>query len=220
MTTPRAMPLIDQIALPFGKYRGEPLAVLKDDLQYAVWLMKQKWVFERFPDLALLIGKLIVATNHERAPRHREAPSVSRQARTAAVGNSDKECEKHDARTLYYAKLLSEILTGGAVSLGACFVFLRINQIADDHDVLAGEREHALEGFGDLTEVDGDLLIDVTLALNEYSAHGFAALPTVADIKQRVAVAAQTQLVLDRLLGDAATPPEIRERIIIRRPVA
>jgi hypothetical protein len=218
MTTPRAMPLIDQIALPFGKYRGEPLAVLKDDLQYAIWLMKQKWVFERFPDLALLIGKLIVATNHERAARHRAAPS--QRGRDPAVGESDKECEKHDARTLYYAKLLSEILTGGAVSVGACFVFLRINQIADDHDVLAGEREHALEGFGDLTEVNGDLLIDATLALNEYSAHGFAALPTVADIKQRVAVAGQTQLVLDALLGDAAARPKIRERIIIRRPVA
>jgi hypothetical protein len=35
--------------VPLGKYRGEPLSVLKDDPRYVQWLLSQKWFVQRFP---------------------------------------------------------------------------------------------------------------------------------------------------------------------------
>jgi hypothetical protein len=35
--------------MPFGKYRGEPLDALIDDVPYAEWLLQQRWFGEKFP---------------------------------------------------------------------------------------------------------------------------------------------------------------------------
>jgi hypothetical protein len=41
--------------VPFGKYRGQPVAVLQQDAQYCQWLLGQGWVAERFPELHTII---------------------------------------------------------------------------------------------------------------------------------------------------------------------
>jgi hypothetical protein len=35
--------------MPFGKYRGEPLDALVDDVAYVEWLLQQRWFGEKFP---------------------------------------------------------------------------------------------------------------------------------------------------------------------------
>jgi hypothetical protein len=35
--------------MPFGKYRGAPLAAIVNDFAYVEWLLRQPWFGERFP---------------------------------------------------------------------------------------------------------------------------------------------------------------------------
>lgn len=37
--------------LPFGKYKGQEIDVLEDDLSYAQWLLQQEWFAQKHPDL-------------------------------------------------------------------------------------------------------------------------------------------------------------------------
>lgn len=41
--------------VPFGKYRGQPLEVLKHDQGYIEWMLEQGWVQERYPRFHTLI---------------------------------------------------------------------------------------------------------------------------------------------------------------------
>lgn len=41
--------------IPFGKYKGQPVEVLKEDDQYREWLMQQDWLRSRFPELRTII---------------------------------------------------------------------------------------------------------------------------------------------------------------------
>jgi uncharacterized protein (DUF3820 family) len=44
-----------QAIVPFGKYRGQPIEVLRADQQYVDWLMAQDWFRERNPSLYQII---------------------------------------------------------------------------------------------------------------------------------------------------------------------
>lgn len=41
--------------VPFGKYKGQPVDVLRSDPSYCEWLQAQDWVQSRFPELRTLI---------------------------------------------------------------------------------------------------------------------------------------------------------------------
>jgi hypothetical protein len=45
-----------KIAVPFGKYRGQPVEVLVDDVQYAGWLAAQPWFREKYPNLHAIVA--------------------------------------------------------------------------------------------------------------------------------------------------------------------
>ena len=44
--------------LPFGKYKGRGIDVLKDDMGYAQWLLQQEWFSQKHPDLYDAIVRL------------------------------------------------------------------------------------------------------------------------------------------------------------------
>jgi uncharacterized protein (DUF3820 family) len=37
------------MVMPFGKYRGTPIAGVRVDIAYAEWLLRQPWFGERYP---------------------------------------------------------------------------------------------------------------------------------------------------------------------------
>lgn len=41
--------------IPFGKYKGQPVAQLQNDAEYAKWLMQQPWFVERYSGIRTLI---------------------------------------------------------------------------------------------------------------------------------------------------------------------
>jgi len=41
--------------IPFGKYKGQTLAVLAQDQQYLDWIMTQGWIVEKYPQINTLI---------------------------------------------------------------------------------------------------------------------------------------------------------------------
>ena len=45
----------DSKVVPFGKYKGQPLEILKEDPQYCEWMTSQPWFGERFPELRTII---------------------------------------------------------------------------------------------------------------------------------------------------------------------
>jgi len=41
--------------IPFGKYKGQPLEILKEDRQYTEWIMSQDWFVKRYSHLHTII---------------------------------------------------------------------------------------------------------------------------------------------------------------------
>ncbi len=44
-----------QELIPFGKYKGQPVQVLRSDRGYTEWLLQQDWFVQRFPNLRTII---------------------------------------------------------------------------------------------------------------------------------------------------------------------
>ena len=42
--------------MPFGKYRGEPLAVARSDENYRRWLLRQPWFADLFPEIRAFLA--------------------------------------------------------------------------------------------------------------------------------------------------------------------
>lgn len=41
--------------IPFGKYKGQPLATMASDRDYCEWLLQQSWFVERFPQIHTIV---------------------------------------------------------------------------------------------------------------------------------------------------------------------
>ena len=53
--------------LPFGKYKGQEIDILSEDLSYAKWIVEQEWVKEKYPDLFEAIMILFVEESDAQA---------------------------------------------------------------------------------------------------------------------------------------------------------
>ncbi len=51
--------------IPFGKYKGQEIDVLAEDLSYARWMLAQEWFTQKYPDLAQAIGVLFQEESKE-----------------------------------------------------------------------------------------------------------------------------------------------------------
>ncbi len=43
--------------MPFGKYKDQPLEVLRQDPRYVDWLLEQDWFREHYPNLVQIITR-------------------------------------------------------------------------------------------------------------------------------------------------------------------
>jgi hypothetical protein len=211
---PNRRTLID-CSLPFGQYRGCSLIeVFHKDESYCRWLSKQnEWLPQRYPEIAALLEALLALPKEKKpqAAQPRRAQVSCRLPRQSP----DKQ-EKQQARTWRNAKFLSEYLTDGKISPGVCYAFLKLNQIADKHDMLDGERIRCLRGINELQGFDDDLLVAAVEVLPEFD-HGFRRVCSVTDILDNLEVAARAQTDLNRLLRPRK--PQKRQKIILKRPV-
>lgn len=41
--------------MPIGKFKGQPVEVLRDDPEYREWLLGQDWFRQKFPQLAQIV---------------------------------------------------------------------------------------------------------------------------------------------------------------------
>jgi hypothetical protein len=46
---------MENILIPFGKYKGQPLEVMAQDQQYMEWIQQQGWLAEKYPQINTLI---------------------------------------------------------------------------------------------------------------------------------------------------------------------
>lgn len=47
--------IMEEILIPFGKYKGKPLTAMAEDSQYIEWLQQQGWLQEKYPQINTLI---------------------------------------------------------------------------------------------------------------------------------------------------------------------
>lgn len=46
---------MNEIIIPFGKYKGKPLEAMAEDRQYLDWIQQQGWLAEKYPQINTLI---------------------------------------------------------------------------------------------------------------------------------------------------------------------
>jgi hypothetical protein len=208
---PSKRSLVDH-TLPFGKYKGYTLlAVWEHDPAYITWLSTQaEWMPQRFPEINELIGILLTGSPTAAAPR-RAKRFTKATSQTQTQTSPATTGKRHNTR-LTNAKFLSKFLTNGKITPGVCYAFLRINAIADKHEVLESERERALANLDKLQAYDSELVIEAAAALTDMD-HGFAKVPKVADVLTNLQYAARAKLELAFLVQ-----PKPRAKVTIRRP--
>jgi hypothetical protein len=55
--------------MPFGKYRGSPLALVVEDTNYAGWLLRQEWFAAQYPSYrSYLVDALQRTTDADEGP--------------------------------------------------------------------------------------------------------------------------------------------------------
>jgi hypothetical protein len=230
MTTRRA--LTDQVFVTFGRYAGWALrAVYERDKGYVRWLDSQRdiWLESRFPEIAAGVDALL--NDHKRRrPDSDKRPSAAPPRRASAVTSRvgerraetsgkttkprcrDSNHDEEDELIAVNARFLSQYLTGNTVSLGVCYAFLKINMIANRHDVDLEERVGALTDLAALADYDDELVIEVSRVLKDHD-HGFPVVPKVSDIARDLMVARDIETEVDDLFKS-----QPRNKIILRRP--
>jgi hypothetical protein len=62
--------------IPFGKYRGQPVAALAQDQQYAEWLVAQPWFRERYATIYNVIINNFGPASEDTPPQHNAAQAL------------------------------------------------------------------------------------------------------------------------------------------------
>jgi hypothetical protein len=67
--------------MPFGKFKGEPLEIVRSDEAYRRWLVQQPWVAARFPEIhRFLAGDELNARNSYRGTKFRFERVITEKA--------------------------------------------------------------------------------------------------------------------------------------------
>jgi hypothetical protein len=82
--------------MPFGKFKGQPIAEVVADRQYASWLCGQEWFKEKFPHILAHIAPPEAHSSRAAPPAPAPAPKKPkpRKARRAPAGSTTLSAQR------------------------------------------------------------------------------------------------------------------------------